>query len=236
MSVTSWLEERAGFVSCLEGLRRQAAKPVPTGLSWVYTMGTLAAFFFALQFVTGFLLTMVYVPDESLAFSSVQSLEHEVSLGWLIRQMHAWGASFIIIALIFHVFQVLWHGSYKRPREFTWFVGFVLLILTLAFCLSGYLLPWSQLSFWATRVAVEAVDSVPLVGEHLKSLICGGPDVSGRTLGRFFSLPRHPPPRSPRGHRGRPSCARQQARNRPAGVDHRGASHRLPRCSRAAWL
>jgi quinol-cytochrome oxidoreductase complex cytochrome b subunit len=183
-----WLPELTAVSATLDLFRQQAQKPVPKRLSWLYTMGTLAAFFFALQFLTGILLLVFYVPDERLAYGSVQTVEHKVPLGWLVRQMHSWGASFIVMALIFHIIKVLWYGSYKQPRQFTWFVGFILFALTMGFCLSGYLLPWNQLAFWATRVAVGAVDSVPIVGGTLKGLICGGADVSGRTLGRFFAL------------------------------------------------
>jgi quinol-cytochrome oxidoreductase complex cytochrome b subunit len=184
----AWLDSRTGCGALLGFLRAQGAKLVPARLPWVYTTGTLAIFFFALQAVTGSLMLLHYVPDEKLAFASVQTIEHRVPLGWLVRQLHAWGSSFIVIVLIIHVLKVLWYGAYKKPRELTWLAGFILLALTLTFCLSGYLLPWNQLAFWATRVAVGAVDAVPLVGESLKGFICGGPDVSGRTIGRFFAL------------------------------------------------
>ena len=183
-----WIADRTGLGSLAAFVRSQGEKLVPAGLPWVYTTGTLALFYFGLQILTGFLLVMYYVPDEKLALASIRRIEHDVPLGWLVRQMHAWGANFIVIVLGIHVLKVLWFGSYKKPREFTWFAGFLLFSLTLGFCLSGYLLPWNQLAFWATRVAVDAVDSVPGIGASLKSLICGGPDVSGRTLGRFFAL------------------------------------------------
>jgi len=186
--LAGWVADRTGLGSLAAFVRSQGEKLVPAHLPWVYTTGTLALFYFALQVLTGFLLVMYYVPDEKLALASLRRIEHDVPLGWLVRQMHAWGANFIVIVLGIHILKVLWFGSYKKPREFTWFVGFLLLSLTLGFCLSGYLLPWNQLAFWATRVAVDAVDSVPGIGASLKSLICGGPDVSGRTLGRFFAL------------------------------------------------
>ncbi len=184
----SWLEGRTGIASAVAFMKSQARKPVPSGLSWLYTMGTLAAFFFSIQFVTGFLLLMYYVPQEGMAYESVEKIQHEVSLGWLIRQMHVWGSNFIVIVLLLHVVKVLWHGSYKRPREFTWFVGFLLLAVTLGFCLSGYLLPWNQLAYWGTRVAVATIDSIPYIGSTLKGWVCGSPDVSGSTIGRFFAL------------------------------------------------
>ncbi len=183
-----WVGGHPALSALVDFIRAQMSKPVPRGLSWLYTAGTVAAFFFAFQFFTGFLLLMVYVPDEKLAYGSVQAIEHKVPLGALVRQMHAWGASFIVIVLAVHVVKVLWHGSYKRPRELTWVAGFLLQVLTLGFCLSGYLLPWNQLGFWATKVAVGAADSVPVIGEALKGFACGGADVSGATLGRFFAL------------------------------------------------
>lgn len=186
--ISSWMNKHPAVSPLLDFVRMQASKCVPQRLSWLYTAGTLAAFFFAIQFFSGLLLLMVYVPDERLAFSSIQAIEHQVQLGWLVRQMHAWGATFIVLVLLLHMLKVLWYGSYKRPREFTWLVGFILLNLTLAFCLSGYLLPWNQLGFWATRVAVGAIDSIPLLGEYLTTWICGGADVSGETIGRFFAL------------------------------------------------
>ena len=184
----AWLLDRSGAERLLSLAGEQALKPVPTRLSWLYTTGALALFFFAIQFFTGCLLLTVYVPEETLAFKSVQTIEYHARLGWLIRQMHSWGASFIIVVLLLHILKVLWYGTYKRPREFTWFVGMLLLGLSMTFCFSGYLLPWNDLSFWATRVSLDAVKSLPLVGEPLKELICGGKDVSGATLGRFFAL------------------------------------------------
>ncbi|MEC7776818.1 MAG: cytochrome b N-terminal domain-containing protein, partial [Planctomycetota bacterium] len=184
----AWLLDRSGGERMLALAGEQAGKPVPTHLSWLYTTGALALFFFALQFFTGCLLLTLYVPEETLAFKSVQTIEYHARLGWLIRQMHSWGASFIIVVLVLHMLKVLWYGSYKRPREFTWFVGMLLLGVSMVFCFSGYLLPWNQLAFWATRVGLGAVDSFPVIGPTLKVLICGGEDVSGATLGRFFAL------------------------------------------------
>ena len=179
-----WLDHRTGLPTLVE---KEAMKPVPRGLSWFYTLGTLAAFYFVLQFLTGFLLLMVYVPEEGQAYASLQVLEHKASLGWLVRQLHAWGAGFIVIVLGLHMVKVLWYGSYKRPREFTWFAGCVLFALTLGFCLSGCLLPWNQLAFWASRIALDSVDSIPLVGPQIKTMLCGSEEVSGRTIGRFFA-------------------------------------------------
>ena len=183
-----WFDERLGLSTLKATIAKNAGKPVPARLSWLYTAGSLAAFFFAIQFVTGFLMLMYYVPRAEMAFESVQRIETEVPLGWLIRQMHVWGSHFIVIVLVLHMFKVMWYGSYKRPREFTWVVGCLLFAVTLGFCFSGYLLPWNQLAFWGTKVGVATIDSIPYIGPSIKEWVCGSPDVSPTTMGRFFAL------------------------------------------------
>jgi len=113
---------------------------------------------------------------------------NEVPFGWLIRYLHAIGSNIITVALLLHMFSVLFMGSYKRPRELTWLSGFTIFNLGLVLCLTGYLLPWSQLSFWATTVATDAAGAVPVVGEKLVELLRGSPSVGPQTLGRFFAL------------------------------------------------
>jgi ubiquinol-cytochrome c reductase cytochrome b subunit len=171
-----------------DALRRLAGMPVPTRQSLLHTMGALALLWLPLQVFTGILLLVHYIPDERHAYDSVAAIQFTVPLGWLVRQIHAWGASLLVLALILHVLRTLWHGAYKRPRRITWVSGLVLLGAVLGSCFSGYLLPWNQLSFWATRVALGMVESVPLAGPQVKALLCGGPDVTGATLGRFFAL------------------------------------------------
>ncbi len=185
---SGWIEDRTGAVSLARGLGKLATKPVPRGLSWAYTMGSVALFLFTLQFLTGFLLLNHYVPDASVAYKSIQKIENQVALGWLVRQMHSWGASFVIAALLVHMLKVLWYGGYKRPREATWITGVLLLFVALGFCFSGYLLPWNQLARWATAVGTDSIKDVPLVGDFLATLLCGGKEVSGQTLGRFFAI------------------------------------------------
>lgn len=161
---------------------------VPRNVNAWYSLGTVLLTLFALQFVTGILLLMFYIPDTEKAFSSVGRIMNEVPFGWLIRYLHAVGSNMIVVALLLHMFSVLFMGSYKKPRELTWLSGFVIFNLGLALCLTGYLLPWSQLSFWATTVATDAAGAVPVIGERLVELLRGAPSVGPQTLGRFFAL------------------------------------------------
>jgi ubiquinol-cytochrome c reductase cytochrome b subunit len=187
--IAAWVDDRTGAVGLLKAAQKKLVlKPVPRGLAWAYTLGSVALFLFSLQFLTGFLLLSQYVPDAAGAYRSVQKIQNQVQLGWLVRQVHSWGASFVVAALILHMLKVLWFGGYKRPREFTWFLGVILFFIALGFCFTGYLLPWNQLGRWATSVGTDAVVKLPLVGEPLGKLVRGGEDVSGNTLGRFFAV------------------------------------------------
>ncbi len=127
---------------------------LPHNVNVWYTLGAVVLALFSLQIVTGILLLMYYVPDSEKAFASVQYIVNEVPFGWLFRMLHAIGANVIMIALLLHMLSVLFMGSYKGRREFTWLSGFIILNLTMGLCLTGYLLPWSQLSFWATTPRV----------------------------------------------------------------------------------
>lgn len=161
---------------------------VPRRANFFYTLGAVLLALFALQFATGMLLLVYYRPDTATAFASIQAIMNDVPYGWLIRYAHVTGSNFIVIALLLHMLSVLFMGGYKRPRELTWLTGFVLFNLALALCLTGYLLPWSQLSFWATTVATDAAGSVPVVGELALRFLRGGAMVGEATLGRFFAL------------------------------------------------
>ena len=129
---------------------------LPRNVNAWYTLGAVLIMLFKIQIITGILLLMFYVPDAEKAFSSVQYIMNQVPYGWLFRMLHAVGANVIVIALLMHMLSVLFMGSYKGRREFTWLTGFIIFNLTMGLCLTGYLLPWSQLSFWATTVATDA--------------------------------------------------------------------------------
>lgn len=161
---------------------------VPAGLNFWYSMGAVLLVIFCLEIVTGILLLMHYVPYTKEAFASVSHITNVVPAGWLIRRVHAIGANMFVFVLFLHMISVIVMGSYKKPREIHWFVGCFIFAVTLTTCLSGYLLPWSQLSYWATTVATNFPSSIPLVGDWVVGFMRGSNLVSQETLGRFFAM------------------------------------------------
>ncbi len=161
---------------------------LPRNINAWYSLGSILMVGFALQVVTGILLLIHYVPDSEKAYASVNAIMNVVPYGWFIRMCHAVGSNLMMAAALLHMFSVLFMGSYKRPRELNWLSGFILLNLIMGLCLTGYLLPWSQLSFWATTVATNAAGAIPVAGPYLVEFLRGGKLVGAPTLGRFFAL------------------------------------------------
>jgi len=161
--------------------------PVHRHTIWYY-LGGMTLFLFIVQVGTGILLLFYYRASASEAYESIQFIMTQVKFGWLIRSIHHWAANLMIFALYLHLFSVLMLRAYRPPREITWLSGGGLLIVTLAFGFTGYLLPWNQLAYFATRVGTQIVGSVPLIGEGLLRLLRGGDDVSGATLTRFYAF------------------------------------------------
>ncbi len=184
--VMDWLDSRLGVREIMHA--NMGGYLLPRNINIWYTLGAVLLAMFGLQFLTGILLLIFYVPDTEKAFTSVTAIMNSIPYGWLIRYLHVVGSNLIIVLLLLHMLSVLFMGSYKRPRELTWLSGFIIFNLGLAFCLTGYLLPWSQLSFWATTVATDAAGAVPVVGDFLVEFLRGGPSVGAPTLGRFFAL------------------------------------------------
>ena len=151
-----------------------------------YYLGGMTLFFFLVQVVTGILLMLYYRPSAEEAFESVQFIMTTVSFGWLIRSIHSWSANLMIFFAFLHVASVFFMKAYRPPRELTWVTGVLLLFLGMAFGFSGYLLPWNQLAFFATKVGTDVAGSVPLVGEWLLRFLRGGDRVTGATLSRFY--------------------------------------------------
>jgi ubiquinol-cytochrome c reductase cytochrome b subunit len=184
--VINWLDVRLGVRELWE--QNTTGYLVPRNINAWYSLGTVLLVLFGLQFLTGILLLIHYVPDTEKAFSSVETIVNVVPYGWLIRNLHAVGSNLIIVVLLLHMLSVLFMSSYKRPRELTWVSGFLIFNLGLVLCLTGYLLPWSQLSFWATTVATDAAGAVPVIGPKMVEFLRGSPSVGAQTLGRFFAL------------------------------------------------
>jgi cytochrome b6 len=148
----------------------------------------MALFLFLVQIVTGILLSLYYKPSPDQAFESVRAIVTEIDFGWLIRSAHSWSANLLIGVLLLHLLTTYMMRSYRRPREMTWLTGVILLGLFMAFGFSGYLLPWNELAFFATRVGTAIVGRIPLIGEQLLLVARGGEDVTGDTLARFYAL------------------------------------------------
>jgi ubiquinol-cytochrome c reductase cytochrome b subunit len=178
-------EQRTGWRRLKESM---LLEPLPGGARWAAAFGSLLLFAFALQVVTGILLTMNYAPSDKTAYASAKFIQEEVPLGAFIRALHHWGSSAMVVLLLLHLVQVFVWGAYKRPREFTWMVGVLLLVCTLGLAFTGYLLPWDQKAYWATKVALGIASTVPGIGDDLRTLLQGGPQMGNLTLTRFFAL------------------------------------------------
>ena len=160
---------------------------MPRGTGWFFTTGSVVTLLVACQFVTGVGLSMYYVPAPSLAYDSVRYIMQSVPLGSMLRGLHFWGASFLVVAAVVHMLRVFLFGSYKAPREVTWISGVLMLLVILGFALSGYLLPWDQKAYWATTVTINIARSTPVVGETMANVMRGGTELGALTLGRWFS-------------------------------------------------
>ncbi|MCX7013528.1 MAG: cytochrome bc complex cytochrome b subunit [Candidatus Sumerlaeota bacterium] len=181
-----WFDRRYQIAGLIEFLRH---KDVPiTGMSFLYYFGGIALFLFVVQVVTGVLLLMYYVPSADQAYESVHNIMAKIHFGWLIRSLHAWSANLLILSVMIHLFSVFFLRAYRNPRELTWATGFGLLGLVFAFGFSGYLLPWNQRAFFATKVGTDILGQLPVVGTFLLTVLRGGEEVTGATLGRFFGL------------------------------------------------
>jgi quinol-cytochrome oxidoreductase complex cytochrome b subunit len=180
--ISNWLDERTSWKQVWQTI---FLRKVPK-VNWFYTLGSASLFVALNQAVTGILLTIYYVPTPDHAYDSVQYITTQVPLGWLVRGLHHWGASLMIVLVVLHMLRVIIYGAYKYPRELTWFTGVVLLLVVIGFGFTGYLLPWDQKSFWATTVGTQIAGTPPLIGETILRIIRGGSEISAVTLVRFF--------------------------------------------------
>jgi menaquinol-cytochrome c reductase cytochrome b subunit len=183
--IVGWVDERTGASGFLRGF---LFRKVPKGTNWFYTLGSATMFAFVAQAVTGIFLAMYYDPSPTKAYDSVQHITNEVFLGELVRGMHRWGATVMVVLIFLHMARTFFFGAYKYPRELNWVIGVVLLILTLAMALTGYLLPFDNRSFWATVVAVNITGTGPILGPYLADFLRAGSEFGGDTLARFYAI------------------------------------------------
>jgi ubiquinol-cytochrome c reductase cytochrome b subunit len=181
-----WIDVRIGVRGLVE--KELTGYLLPRNINAWYSLGSILLCLLALQVATGILLLVYYVPDAEKAFASVSFIMNDVPGGWLIRRCHVVGSNLMVVVLLLHLLSVVFMGSYKRPRELNWVSGFILITLVQMSSLTGYLLPWSQLSFWATTVATNSANAIPFVGPDLMEFLRGGKLVGSATLGRFFAL------------------------------------------------
>jgi quinol-cytochrome oxidoreductase complex cytochrome b subunit len=185
-TMKDWLDERLS-INTLAAIAQKKEVPLHRHSIWYY-FGGMTLFLFVVQVVTGILLLLYYRPSAENAFESVQFIVTEVKFGWLIRSIHSWSANLMILTLFIHMFSVFFLRAYYRPREMTWVSGAFLFIISICFGFSGYLLPWNEVSFFATKVGTEIAGVVPVVGHTALRLLRGGDDVTGGTLTRFFGF------------------------------------------------
>jgi quinol---cytochrome c reductase cytochrome b subunit, bacillus type len=185
VTVVDWVDERTS----LSGPARWLMfRKVPKGTNWFYTLGSGTMFAFLNQAITGVFLAMYYDPSPTRAYESARFITNDVFLGELVRGMHKWGATVMVILIFLHMGRTFFFGAYKYPRELNWIIGVALVILTFVMALTGYLLPFDQRSYWATIVANNITASGPLVGPYLADFLRAGPEFGATTLSRFYSI------------------------------------------------
>lgn len=184
--VQDFLEERLQ-ISALAHMAEKKKVPMHKHSFWYY-MGGIAAIYLAVQIVTGILLMVYYVPEISSAHASILKINTNVDFGWFIRSLHSWGANLMIAVVFIHLFSTFMMKAYRTPREFTWLTGLALMGICMAFGFTGYLLPWDDVSFFATKIGLDVAAKTPIVGEIVATLLRGGEAVSQSTISRFFVI------------------------------------------------
>ena len=180
-----WFNDRLPLLTLSNHLREY---PTPKNLNYWWTFGGILTFCLIVQIVTGLTLAMHYIADSDLAFASVEHIMRDVNYGWLIRYVHANGASMFFLAVYIHIFRALYYGSYKSPREIIWIIGMIIYFLMMATAFMGYVLPWGQMSFWGATVITNLFSAIPFVGEGIVAWLWGGFAVDNPTLTRFYAL------------------------------------------------
>jgi menaquinol-cytochrome c reductase cytochrome b subunit len=181
----NWLEERSAIDS---GTRYFLFRKVPSDTNWFHTLGSATLTAFLVQAGTGVILAFYYKPTPDEAYESIRHITDELTLGWLVRGMHKWGASVFIILLFLHMARVFLFGAYKYPRELNWIVGFLLLVLGMLQGFTGYLLPWDQTAYWATVVGINLNGTGPIMGPFLAQFLRGGDEIGPNTITIFYAM------------------------------------------------
>jgi quinol-cytochrome oxidoreductase complex cytochrome b subunit len=184
--VIQWVDDRLPIFSILQ--HSAVEYPTPRNLNYWWNFGSLAGLVLVIMILSGLFLAMNYAANSALAFTSVEHIMRDVNYGWLLRYLHANGASMFFIVVYIHIFRGLYYGSYKAPREVLWWLGLVIYLLMMATAFMGYVLPWGQMSFWGATVITNLFSAFPVVGDYIVTLLWGGFSVDNPTLNRFFAL------------------------------------------------
>lgn len=184
--VMEWVDSRLPIFTMLQ--KEYGVFPTPKNFNYFWNFGAIAMVMLVTMILTGVILAMHYDPNTSNAFQSVERIMRDVNHGWLLRYLHANGASFFFIAVYIHIFRGMYYGSYKQPRELLWLLGVLIFLLMMATAFMGYVLPWGQMSFWGATVITNLFSAIPLVGDSIVTLLWGGFSVDNPTLNRFFAL------------------------------------------------
>ena len=179
-----WLDERMGLLPVWNTVFDRKVPKV----NWWYTLGSASLFVAIMQAATGVFLTIYYVPTPEEAYSSIDYIMNDVAFGWLVRGIHHWGATLMVILVFLHMLRVFFYAAYKFPREVTWITGVLLLLVTLGLGFTGYLLPWNQRSYWATAVGSSILGTIPVIGDWLLRVMRGGDNLTILTLSRFYGV------------------------------------------------
>jgi menaquinol-cytochrome c reductase cytochrome b subunit len=188
-----WIDERSAFV---RGTKWFLFRNVPRDISWAQTLGFASLIAFLSQTLTGVILAMYYEPSAAIdpttgkpiAYSTIETITNDLTLGWLVRGMHRWGASVFIILLFLHMGRVFLFGAYKYPRELNWIIGVLILVSGMLMGFTGYLLPWDQTAYWATVVGINLNGTAPFAGPWLAQFLSTGPEIGSETLAKWYSL------------------------------------------------
>ncbi len=180
-----WFEERTGIVAFAAPL---VTHRVPRSAKWWYVFGSATLMFFTIQIVTGICLATMYAPSAAQAWESLRYIDEDVPYGWMMRALHGWSSSAMVVMMAIHMLQVFLHGSFKYPRELNWITGVFLLLTVLALAFTGQVMRWDQDAYWGLGIGAAIVDRIPLVGDQMRAMMLGGPIIGGATLNRFFAL------------------------------------------------
>ena len=183
--LAEWIDDRTGYRALI---RTFSSELIPGGARWRYVFGSGLASVFLIQAFSGVLLMTAYSPSSASAWGSVYYINNVMWMGWFIRGLHHFGAQAVMVLLLFHLLQTLVAGAYRPPREFNWWLGLALLVLTVGFGHTGYQLPWDQKGYWATKVVTNIMGGAPVIGPYLKTIVVGGVDTGNQTLTRFYGL------------------------------------------------